>query len=195
MAHTHTHIYTYRLPGNTAKNRYKDVICYDDSRVQLRTSPGQGSDYIHANYVDGFKKQKAFILTQGTKIKEVLKRTLYQFGQFLASILTFLFFLSHHNYLGPKDKTMVDFWRMMWETEVAVIVMVTRCVELGKRKCAQYWPESDSGTDKHGGFSVTVTNLQNCEAYDLRTLKLAFKVIMIASSVMVYSFFSPFFCL
>ena len=65
---------------------------------------------------------------------------------------------------------------MVWETEVAVIVMVTRCVELGKRKCAQYWPESDSGTDKHGGYSVTVASVQNCEGYDLRTLKLAFKV-------------------
>lgn len=55
-----------RLPFNTSKNRYKDVICYDDSRVVLKTQHGKdGSDYIHANYVDGFKKPNAFILTQG----------------------------------------------------------------------------------------------------------------------------------
>ena len=53
-----------RLPGNTPKNRYKDVICYDETRVHLKGIHGQ-DDYIHANYVDGFKKPKAFILTQG----------------------------------------------------------------------------------------------------------------------------------
>lgn len=71
---------------------------------------------------------------------------------------------------------MVDFWHMIWEEQVGVVVMVTRCVELGKRKCAQYWPESDSGSAQHGHFTVTVTSVQNKEGYDLRTLKLAFKV-------------------
>ena len=61
-----TCFHAYRLPCNTSKNRYKDVICYDESRVQLKSHPGkEGSDYIHANYVDGFKNPNGFILTQG----------------------------------------------------------------------------------------------------------------------------------
>lgn len=62
----HYHCCLYRLPGNTPKNRYKDVICYDETRVQLKSQ--EASDYIHANYVDSFKKPKAFILTQGKAI-------------------------------------------------------------------------------------------------------------------------------
>ena len=65
---------------------------------------------------------------------------------------------------------------MVWEEQVAVVVMVTRCVEIGKRKCAQYWPESDTGTAKHGHYSITVTSVQHSEGYDVRTLRLSFKV-------------------
>ncbi|VDN99371.1 unnamed protein product, partial [Rodentolepis nana] len=45
--------------ANYAKNRYVDVPCLDHSAVIL---PGDG--YIHANYVDGYLKRKAYILTQ-----------------------------------------------------------------------------------------------------------------------------------
>lgn len=65
---------------------------------------------------------------------------------------------------------------MVWEKQVHVIVMVTKCVELGKRKCAQYWPESDSGSSKHGHFTVTLVNTENCEGYDVKTLQLSLKV-------------------
>ena len=77
---------------------------------------------------------------------------------------------------GPKDKTVADFWRMVWEKHVLVIVMVTKCVELGKKKCAQYWPESGAPPAKHGGYTVAVSKLQNCEGYDLTHLQVSFKV-------------------
>ncbi len=137
--------------------------------MRLKSCPGQeGSDYIHANYVDGFKKPKAFILTQGKYIDPLPTYYLFPSRPFTNySLFTII---------GPKDKTVVDYWRMVWEEQVAVVVMVTRCVEVGKRKCAQYWPESDSGSSKHGNYSITVSNVQKCEGYDLRTFKLSFKV-------------------
>jgi protein tyrosine phosphatase len=52
------------LTENVAKNRHPHLLCYDHSRVVL-SSEGNASDYIHANFVDGFKKKNAFILTQG----------------------------------------------------------------------------------------------------------------------------------
>ena len=51
---------------NTSKNRYANVIAYDHSRVILQTLDGiPGSDYINANYCDGYRKQNAYVATQG----------------------------------------------------------------------------------------------------------------------------------
>ncbi|XP_047506434.1 tyrosine-protein phosphatase non-receptor type 9 isoform X1 [Pieris napi] len=56
-----------KLPSNLVKNRYTDVLCYDHSRVVLsQTDPDDATtDYINANYVDGYKQKNAFICTQG----------------------------------------------------------------------------------------------------------------------------------
>ncbi|KAL8616015.1 hypothetical protein ACOMHN_014977 [Nucella lapillus] len=51
---------------NKAKNRYANVIAYDHSRVVLQELKGVcGSDYINANYNDGYRQQNAYIATQG----------------------------------------------------------------------------------------------------------------------------------
>ena len=77
--------------------------------------------------------------------------------------------------LGPKDKTVPDFWRMVWEKQIHVIVMITKCVELCKRKCAQYWPETDASV-KHGNVTVEVSQTQSLDGYEQRTLKVTSKV-------------------
>ncbi|XP_072390947.1 tyrosine-protein phosphatase non-receptor type 9 [Diabrotica undecimpunctata] len=52
--------------SNLPKNRYTDVLCYDHSRVILtELDNDKDSDYIHANFVDGYKQKNAFINTQG----------------------------------------------------------------------------------------------------------------------------------
>lgn len=51
------------------KNRYRDVICLDESRIKLLECSKQNTnfknDYIHGNYVDGYKQKNAYISTQG----------------------------------------------------------------------------------------------------------------------------------
>ena len=51
---------------NREKNRYTNVLAYDHSRVPLNLLPSDtGSDYINANYIDGYKTPRAYIACQG----------------------------------------------------------------------------------------------------------------------------------
>lgn len=51
---------------NKNKNRYANVTAYDHSRVTLRALDGvTGSDYINANFMDGYCRPNAYIATQG----------------------------------------------------------------------------------------------------------------------------------
>lgn len=55
-----------RLRANLAKNRYTDVLCFDHSRVIITPDDDETtSDYINANFVDGYKQKNAYISTQG----------------------------------------------------------------------------------------------------------------------------------
>jgi hypothetical protein len=42
--------------------------------------------------------------------------------------------------MGPKEETIGEWWRMIWQEKVQAIVMLTNVVERGKRKCEDYVP-------------------------------------------------------
>lgn len=74
-----------------------------------------GSDYINANFMDGYRKSNAYIATQVGATFEMK-----QYG-------TFKYYSQ-----GPLPETFVDFWRMAWEQRVTTIVMMTKLEERGR---------------------------------------------------------------
>ncbi|CAM1299267.1 Uncharacterised protein PB.3394, partial [Pycnogonum litorale] len=131
-----------RIKSNATKNRYTDVLCYDHSRVQLcPINSDPNSDYVNANFVDGYKQKNAYISTQ-----------------------------------GPLPKTFNDFWRMVWEQHVLVLVMTTRTIERSRMKCGQYWPNEEDTEQVQGQFTIC------CKSIDLQN-DYTFTKLTIADSV------------
>ena len=122
------------LPEESVKNRYKNILPYDRSRVVLKGDPG-GLGYINASYIPGILIPQQFISSQ-----------------------------------GPKENTATDFWIMLWENEVRHLIMLTRLVERGKKKCEQYWPERVGDGEHRGDLFVTLVNLVTEDMWTIREM-------------------------
>ncbi|NXD94836.1 PTPRE phosphatase, partial [Chaetorhynchus papuensis] len=67
---------------------------------------------------------------------------------------------------GPKQETVNDFWRMIWEQKSAIIVMLTNLKERKEEKCYQYWP--DQGCWTYGNVRVSVEDCIVLVDYTIR---------------------------
>uniref|UniRef100_A0A8C5LDT8 Tyrosine-protein phosphatase non-receptor type 12 n=1 Tax=Jaculus jaculus TaxID=51337 RepID=A0A8C5LDT8_JACJA len=126
---------------NVKKNRYKDILPFDHSRVTLTLkTPSQDSDYINANFIKGVYGPKAYVATQ-----------------------------------GPLANTVIDFWRMIWEYNVVIIVMACREFEMGRKKCERYWPLNGEDPITFAPFKISCEDEQARTDYFIRTLLLEFQ--------------------
>uniref|UniRef100_A0A8C4WFY8 Tyrosine-protein phosphatase non-receptor type 9 n=1 Tax=Gopherus evgoodei TaxID=1825980 RepID=A0A8C4WFY8_9SAUR len=73
---------------------------------------------------------------------------------------------------GPLENTYCDFWRMVWEQNVLVIVMTTRLEEGGRRKCGQYWPLEKDFQMRYGSLTVTNLGVENLDHYKKTLLEI-----------------------
>ncbi|XP_051039146.1 receptor-type tyrosine-protein phosphatase C isoform X2 [Phodopus roborovskii] len=76
---------------------------------------------------------------------------------------------------GPRDETLDDFWRMIWEQKATVIVMVTRCEEGNRNKCAEYWPCMEEGTRDFRDIVVKINEHKRCPDYIIQKLSITNK--------------------
>ncbi|KAJ3647514.1 hypothetical protein Zmor_019387 [Zophobas morio] len=125
-----------QLHENANKNRYNNILPYDDTRVILQGN--SEGDYINANYVDGYDVPKAFIATQ-----------------------------------APLPSTVDDFWYMIWQDNVKIIVMLTEIEENGRVKSEKYWPE-DNSRFRFGNFLVESVSRKSTSHFIHREFQVIF---------------------
>ncbi|KAE8631109.1 hypothetical protein XENTR_v10001084 [Xenopus tropicalis] len=91
---------------------------------------------------------------------------------------------------GPLPKTFDDFWRMVWEQRVLIIVMTTRVIERGRIKCGQYWPlEAGRGEDT-GHFIIRNIHIDLFQDFKLTHLEVYNKQTDESRSVAHYQYMS-----
>ncbi|XP_034551999.1 receptor-type tyrosine-protein phosphatase V-like [Notolabrus celidotus] len=72
---------------------------------------------------------------------------------------------------GPLHSTMADFWRMVWEQNVRIIVMVTALKHKDTVLCDKYWP-LNRGAVYHGQIQVTTVARKQGPDYFITTINL-----------------------
>ncbi|CAB3403749.1 unnamed protein product [Caenorhabditis bovis] len=68
---------------------------------------------------------------------------------------------------APLDATLGDFWRMIWEQEAYLIVMVANLSEKNRQQCAKYWP--DDSVQRYGDIVVKPVQAFYFSDYAVRT--------------------------
>ena len=76
---------------------------------------------------------------------------------------------------APMTNTLVDFWSMIWDNKVRVLIMLTGLEENGRKKCEQYWPSLEDGKTRYGPYSVTIVSEQTTAFYVLRNFAVTFE--------------------
>ncbi|XP_046914794.2 receptor-type tyrosine-protein phosphatase epsilon isoform X2 [Dermatophagoides farinae] len=74
---------------------------------------------------------------------------------------------------GPNEKTMGHFWRMIWQQNIQVIVMLTKVYEFIRVMCIQYWPSKLNQPELFDDrFEVTLIEEDQLADYICRTMKI-----------------------
>lgn len=127
-----------------SKNRYKDMLPYDHSRVRLQDVPSGGCDYVNASHIRSEWSHRHYVATQAP-----VPATFQVSRCFSGSAVPCI----------NGDK-LQDFWRVVWEQDARVIVMLTAESEGGQRKCHPYWLPGEYGQFRLKSLSERKVSLE-----------------------------------
>ncbi|XP_033729933.1 receptor-type tyrosine-protein phosphatase kappa-like isoform X3 [Pecten maximus] len=71
-----------------------------------------------------------------------------------------------------NDETVLDFWRMIFQKNIKIVVMITNTVEDSIVKCTQYWPDTNQGRVHYGSFVLEIIETRQFADYVIRTIKI-----------------------
>ena len=105
-------------PATMIKNRYSDILPYEHTRVKLlaRQIPKPGSDIVD-QYINANYVDSPLAFGD----KKIIATQ------------------------GPTKETVFDFWRMVTQERVGLIVTTCNLVEGTRTKCEQFWPYQSEG--------------------------------------------------
>ena len=111
------------LSENLTRNRFKDVVPYDENRVKITNEKDNKFGYVNASHISATvgESQRFYIAAQ-----------------------------------GPLPNTVHNFWAMVLECDVHLIVMLTEVSGANKTSaCIPYWPQNDGSSLEIGDFTIT----------------------------------------
>ncbi|KAJ2158734.1 phosphotyrosine-specific ptp2-like protein [Coemansia sp. RSA 552] len=132
--------------GRGSMNRYTSIVPFDNSRVRLRS--------MRSHQVESKSKGQLLLddmdgASSDMELSESDKND-YVNASYVAYFDGPLYIATQ----GPLPETVNDFWRMVWEDHVRVIVMLTKEVENARPKCHHYWPARVGETATYGNLCV-----------------------------------------
>ncbi|CAJ0966240.1 unnamed protein product, partial [Ranitomeya imitator] len=186
------------LPCNKFKNRLVNIMPYESTRVCLQPIRGvEGSDYINASFIDGYssslsrgghriclsqrgnregRQHGPQVISQQDVCRQILDQADLNKAIPDSPVQTkkYIYWnnIQQKAYIatqGPLAETTEDFWRMLWEHNSTIVVMLTKLREMGREKCHQYWPAERSARYQY--FVVDPMAEYNMPQYILREFK------------------------
>ncbi|KAI6649734.1 hypothetical protein LOD99_6524 [Oopsacas minuta] len=147
-------IVTASKPENALKNRYKNILPYEHSRIILKrhiqdenpevwinrskVEKVEETGFINANYISGYNREHEYIAAQ-----------------------------------GPLADTVADFWWMIWQEKSTQLIMACSLIEGGRVKCATYWPSDEESYQEYGRIRVKLISKQKTPHYITRTFNIS----------------------
>nr|CDJ82691.1 Protein-tyrosine phosphatase domain containing protein [Haemonchus contortus] len=72
---------------------------------------------------------------------------------------------------GPKENSIEDFWRMIFQEQCAGVVMLCNYFEDGMQKCEEYFPTDGGGYKYYGKMFVNNKKVDHLDQHDIYTLE------------------------
>ncbi|OXB77920.1 UNVERIFIED_CONTAM: hypothetical protein H355_015206 [Colinus virginianus] len=158
---------TAALPENAERNRIREVVPYEENRVELVPTKENNTGYINASHIK-------FTVLNPVESKQFLNED----PGWLSLLYHILVTVGGEEWhyiatQGPLPHTCHDFWQMVWEQGVNVIAMVTAEEEGGRSKSHRYWPKlgSKHSSATYGKFKVTTKFRTDSGCYATTGLK------------------------